>query len=104
MRINTHSVTVESYLLLKKNSSDEIRRQMILLFVPSMCHTCSRYFRRLLCFHCFTLGTVMQICKIAEHIGNGLDMFYLCICSVTVSHHIHGSPVYPGCANGGRAV
>lgn len=30
-------------------------------------------------------------------------LFYF-ISSVTVSHHIHGSPVYPGCANGGRAV
>lgn len=31
-------------------------------------------------------------------------MFYLFISSVTVSHHIHGSPVYSGCANGRRAV
>lgn len=29
---------------------------------------------------------------------------YLFISSATVSHHVHGSAVYPGCANGRRAV
>lgn len=30
--------------------------------------------------------------------------FILFISSVKVSHHIYGSPVYPGCANGRRAL
>lgn len=33
-----------------------------------------------------------------------IGFIYLFFSSVTVSHHIHGSPVYPGCANGRRAV